>query len=601
MSRLHPTLPTQEEAQANPALVYSNHVPFLVEIPDSEDGPVKILSWNVNENNGLKAFGIDSEVEEERNARLERIAEAIIRFIQTHQPDFISLQGLVEDRDRISPLLLTIDRELEAASLRYESRSSSNNGCLTLFNVAKFSHTPGSNNMPRPVFDGISPLRGHYSEYWRGINQKNPILLANIDLGSSQTSMDHENSVKYFFDHGTDTDLKIIIGNFNCDVAAGACYTSRTIRGFKEAEIKQATIVYLNPQTGETLNNPLENGSSTSSTVDQACKNLETDYAWNNAIDAIQNNPKLDSNIKSVFLKLQNSHGLGEQFYNRLKIGFIKIAMALNEPSAQLRFDIIKDFIIEIDNSVADIAVPNETRSVITNAANVLTQILSNVYDDNAPLDSTEKTPKQELLELLQKPHLLGLKLTTILDVENNTAVSSEVKEKFRAFYDAVSQLESAPNQSDKVIIKQIVDLAENVRSTPTLTLETIRQSATELDEKLYGKPPASISLKVAACGVIGALVGAALGVAIGAAVTGWGGGFGAIPGIIAGAFTGWTVATTAMVAGAGTCAAIASGIGFWRGKRAASNYQAHKIEENQKVTSEILAAEKTFFTPGTA
>jgi hypothetical protein len=357
--------------------------------------------------------------------------------------------------------------------------------------------------------------------------------------------------------------------------------------------------VYLNPQTGETLNNPLENGSSTSSTVDQACKNLETDYTWNHAIDAIQNNPKLDSNIKSVFLKLQNSHGLDEHVFNHLKIDFIKIAMTLNESSAQLRFDIVKGFIIEFDNSVADIAVPNEMQDVIKNAANVLIQILNNVCDDNAPLDSTEKTPTQELLELLQKPRLLGLKLTTILGVGNNFAVGGDVKQKFSVFYDTVLQLESAPNESDKIIIKQIVGLAEEFTATPTLTLETVQQSATELDEKLYGKPPASISLKVAACGVIGALVGAVLGIAIGAAVTGWGGGFGAVPGIVAGAFTGWTVATTAMVAGAGTCAAIASGIGFWRGKKAASNYQTHKREADKTISSEILAAEKTFFSPG--
>jgi hypothetical protein len=130
----------------------------------------------------------------------------------------------------------------------------------------------------------------------------------------------------------------------------------------------------------------------------------------------------------------------------------------------------------------------------------------------------------------------------------------------------------------------------DKMRVHPNLTKEDIKEiekSGQELDNKLYGKPPISPTLRAAICGVIGALVGVALGIVVGTVSSLWLGGFATLPAALLTGFKGGYLGVTVglAIASAGTGA----NYGFFSGKQKQAEYAAQKDLQARKMDPEVV------------
>lgn len=96
--RLHPLFPTLEEARQHPELVYSDHLPILIEIPVPHAKPIKIISLNVlapaAPYSGLHDSAIAGvwESSEQTIARYDRTMAGLKKAIDLHDVDVLLLQ-----------------------------------------------------------------------------------------------------------------------------------------------------------------------------------------------------------------------------------------------------------------------------------------------------------------------------------------------------------------------------------------------------------------------------------------------------------------------------------------------------------------------------
>lgn len=94
VDRQHPLFPTYLEVEANPELLYSDHLPMMYDIPIGQEKPVRIISWNILGRCAPSGFHKTGgwETEEQARARYARIAASLVMFVNQHQPGVIVLQ-----------------------------------------------------------------------------------------------------------------------------------------------------------------------------------------------------------------------------------------------------------------------------------------------------------------------------------------------------------------------------------------------------------------------------------------------------------------------------------------------------------------------------
>lgn len=143
-TRIHPLLPTVKEAQQDPRVIYSDHVPILLELPLIGSKPIKIISSNVlGPRVGANGFNSNShwedgeesiDIDAHANQRYENLIAGYINGIDLHNVDVICLQEA--DKNYLEPIL---ERKLKEAGKEWEIHIGGNSGTITLFNKKRFS------------------------------------------------------------------------------------------------------------------------------------------------------------------------------------------------------------------------------------------------------------------------------------------------------------------------------------------------------------------------------------------------------------------------------------------------------------------------------
>jgi|GEM_PF-6489412 len=235
----HPGLPSIQMAQDNYNNFCSDHVPIMVEVPHF-GSRLRVISWNVMEGdsyNGVAPLGQTSYGENEaaRNARYERIADAIALMLLKQQPDFFTLQEIraylpgVDGMLTILPdgLWAAIAKRLEGSSYAAAEYKGSiidtagnTTGNITLYNRSKFvseiipqegqqliASLPQQQNLGAHALDFIP----------RNAEQTTTkVRICNVHADYNDQPMGHEKQVREFLVAGDAEDTSVVVGDFNC-------------------------------------------------------------------------------------------------------------------------------------------------------------------------------------------------------------------------------------------------------------------------------------------------------------------------------------------------------------------------------------------------
>ncbi len=278
----HPSLPSLANAQGNGyENVRSDHVPILTSIPMPSGAPLKIVSWNVLEGdafNGMSPLGRSEygETEAQRNARYDRIATGIANFVRENNPAFITLQEIQATNDPILFAKICAALGPDYSTVMYNKQPVDNFGCVTFYNNKQCKPTGVDKAKSAKAFNHAE-LGGSITEFKvLGINHK--VSIANVHASFDADPTHHESEVTKFLSGTDEKSTRIVIGDFNCNIAPidttpqnittsatpnrfrqsllqGACaidgcfYASRADK--KQVTVcHQATLTHLNPVTG---------------------------------------------------------------------------------------------------------------------------------------------------------------------------------------------------------------------------------------------------------------------------------------------------------------------------------------------------------------
>lgn len=138
--------------------------------------------------------------------------------------------------------------------------------------------------------------------------------------------------------------------------------------------------------------------------------------------------------------------------------------------------------------------------------------------------------------------------------------------------------------------------LAQEINAGKVFGQEELEKIYTDFDKKITRKKPISPALKMAMCGVIGAIVGIVIGFAVGAAVTFWSGSFGALPAAIKGGLLGLKIGQAYAIGGAALgggalLSAITGTCGFFSGRK--NNHTFDVREKDKKALRKDVIAVK--------
>lgn len=623
--RYHPDLPSLTEAQDDYTSVTSDHVPFLATIPLPENKlgdfkekkSIKIVSWNVLQEdtaNGLaplnnpkgldKPDGSYGETEEEKEARHDRIANSLGKFVHKNQPQFVTLQEISADSKGKK-----LYEKIQAA-LGEKYQAVIHNGdvidghtCITFYDKTQFA--PIIAPKMKYVSFKDDTFAGNKIDFQSLGGDKLTVKVMNTHADFNRHPEVRENHIKEFLESATDSNtVPIVVGDFNCNIAPldtqpQNITTSATVHTYRNGKLQGAAAIdgcfysssdlegnrTCNQATTEHLN--FESGLVYKSsdlppikleTLPELQRKEVADHRMVISVDKLYQNEKI---INGEFTIFEYQQQLRSQFGNELilvrparnlnnddKIGLFldkklcQCIQLVNEEKFQYRRDINTDELtkgewnyIFVDRADTGLLVA-ATNKIATNAR------LITFAENIKALES--KGVKKEIVD-------------KYIDI-------------FKALVNQPVNLSTAPYST---ILEHFIDDATVTAQNPNRSAEAIKQSAKALDEKLYGKP-INIKVKTAICALLGALIGAVVGAVIGALATSWGGGFGSFVEAIEGASKGFSIGTAV---GGGTAAASAATTGFFSATSAKEAYETQKTRKQEQEHKQISKSVEDLYT----
>ncbi|NNM58325.1 MAG: hypothetical protein HKM04_00710 [Legionellales bacterium] len=246
--RFHPGLATTTEARDNYENIYSDHLPFVTQIPIGPRAqPLTLLSWNVLESdggNGFAASEIDEstgqiphyygETDDQRQARFEQIALSLANMIQNTSPDVVLLQE-IEDKPGLllDAIRLTIGAEYSIVMEEYtdfdddglpvtKRRAAANGGNIVLCRDATVQSHSCRKGTTRGL-GGIDNLEEVITGFENIITLTNgrEVRIRNCHSQFfSHTPLEHERVISAFLsENKNDNITRIVAGDFNCPVS----------------------------------------------------------------------------------------------------------------------------------------------------------------------------------------------------------------------------------------------------------------------------------------------------------------------------------------------------------------------------------------------
>lgn len=598
----HPALPTIAEAKADYQQVTSDHVPYLVSIPldkqplqSGQAQEIKIVSWNVLQSDAYNGFapvgnrGTYGETKEEENARHERIATSIAKFSQVYEPQFITLQEISATstdtlykmiKDKLGDHYDFVKCHDEIVDL---------NGCITLYNKKQFevSKSPEFNQMKGFKYSALGGIKTNFSMIG---NPEFKINIANIHADFNHHPVSHENNVKTFLNGDEDSAVSVVIGDFNCNIAPvvakkknittsvapemfrngmqGACAIDGCFYSLNHSGNKQAEIHHLDPKTGSCYTDdqlsPIE-----TNTLNPAQKNEIESYRMIMCVDDTMRDAKICENDEFTLLTYQIF--LQKQFNSSSMI--VRFSRNLNNENG-LSIELSKEVFDELEKTNN----PNFQLDILDNSSGACCFYVVSAADRNIP----------ELKKAIQKSiNARALKdFNAKIDSLEAKSIDPGIISKFRALSETILCAPIyASGEPYATIIEHFTKEAEN----PSLSLKSVEDSAIQLDNKLFGKPPIKdLKVKVCICALLGALSGIVVEAAVVAAFTVSTGGFGAFVAVMLGAAKGFGLVDIGTAA-AGTM--IGGAASFFSTRSKQEEYNAAKRETIAKIDKNVVGA----------
>lgn len=370
----HPGLPSIAQAQINYDEFLSDHIPVLADM-----GDIKCVSWNVMESdaaNGVAPLGQSNygETPEQRQARYERIADAIAGILQRQQPDFFMLQEIlahVPGCDDSEGLWFTISQRLEGTSYEaatYDGKVIDTSGNITLYNRDKFmlnlEDTPVRNQIPGRLQETLFQLGAHglvfnYKAESSQVSPSTPkIRICNVHADYNDNPAHHEKMIHEFLNQGSVNDTSIVMGDFNCmfdtfdnipqiittslapnafrnNKMQGACAIDGAFAKKANEKSTQVASKHIDPATGEVY----EPAALTLLDDKQKPEAQIEEEGRFRAVMCLSENPfkELESLLNSSIggehvsirpaINLKNQHGLAILFHNNNKNYFEKMGL----------------------------------------------------------------------------------------------------------------------------------------------------------------------------------------------------------------------------------------------------------------------------------
>jgi hypothetical protein len=421
-------------------------------------------------------------------------------------------------------------------------------------------------------------------------NPEFKINIANIHADFNHHPVSHENNVKTFLNGDEDSSVSVVIGDFNCNIAPvvakkknittsvvpemfrngaqGACAIDGCFYSLNYSGNKQAEIHHLDPKTGNCYTDdqlsPIE-----TNTLSPAQKNEIESYRMIMCVDDTMRDAKICENDEFTLLTYQTF--LQKQFNNFSMI--VRFSRNLNNENG-LSIELSKEVFDELEKTNN----PNFQFDMLDNSSGGFPFYIVSAADKNIP----------ELKKAIQKSiNARALKdFNTKIDSLEAKSIDPDIISKFRALSAAILCASIyASSEPYSTVIEHFTKEAEN----PSLSLKSIEDSAIQLDNKLFGKPPMKdIRVKVCICALFGALAGIVVEAAIVAAFTVSTGGFVAFVAVMLGAVKGFSLVDIG-TAVAGTV--IGGSASFFSTRSKQEEYNASKRETIGKIDENIVNA----------
>ena len=398
----HPGLPSIAQAQVNYEEFLSDHIPILADM-----GDIKLASWNVMESdfaNGVAPKGSPSfgETPEQRQARYERIADAVAKILKEQQPDFFTLQEItayVPGSDDSEGLWPVIYKRLENTSYepaKYQDNVIDTSGNITLYNRDKFTlnlkDTPVQNQMPGKLQKTLSQLGAHGLVFERNNESSEAarrIRVCNVHAAYNDNPANHEKMINEFLNEGEENDTSIVIGDFNCmfDTLHNnpqITTTSLTPNIFRNHEMQGACAIdgafakkgnepsaqlpskHIDPKTGKVYEpaalDILDDKDKPNSQIEEESRFRPVMCLSKKPLAELENLLKalIGSETVSIMpaINLKNQHGLAIQFPNNMEDYFAKAGLSSYNLNNQYTGATSKVVYLPIGNAEETLRVP---------------------------------------------------------------------------------------------------------------------------------------------------------------------------------------------------------------------------------------------------
>lgn len=533
----HPALPAIHEAKENYESVTSDHVAFLTHIPlppeleTKEMKEVALVSWNVLEGdsfNGFAPLGKSEygETEIQRNARYARIVESIDKFIALHRPQFITLQE-ISGNENYEGLYKLIQQKIgnQYGSVKFKDNVVDYGGCVTFYNLAQWEPEISSTTTRGSLRnDGLG---GNKVKFKSISNEKLIIKITNGHPEFNHHPESHENRISKALKLEKDETLSVVVGDFNCCIAPladtpknittsvapnifrdgklqGACSIDGCFYSFGELT-KQAEIQHLNPTTGAVYNEA-ELAALDLDSLSEKQQTEITNYSMAISVDSSFNTDKIIDEKLTIFE------------YQQLLRETLGDSTALVRPAKNINNEEVLAIAVSRENHLA---------RFLLDVFSFQSNFLDNSHASTQFHRFLFKKSDVCLLPLLLNKEVLDF-ATSISKIQNN-----EVKQKFKnLLVTLVEEKHASDNHAAyAVTITHFNKIADQFVKTPqSLSAEELIKISNQLDAKLIDKPM-SVKLKMAICGVLGALIGGVIGFAVTLGIGGFGGFVGALIG----------------------------------------------------------------------
>ncbi len=209
MANTHTLFPTAQQADANPELIYSDHLPVLFEANISETDKLRIISWNIlgyNAPSGFSHARNGWESEEQGRARYDRILKALQLFVANHSPDVITLQ-------EASTELFT---EIEAALPDYQFYDTGRGPAMLIRKSLHDNIESVTANERRIIFNNVD-MWAKQTAVFNIHGQR--VVVNNVHTAFYETPEHHEAYYKSILEDQQENSVNIIVGDTNSRIA----------------------------------------------------------------------------------------------------------------------------------------------------------------------------------------------------------------------------------------------------------------------------------------------------------------------------------------------------------------------------------------------